>query len=154
MKPTFQNTLENLTLFNDDLSSRCVSEMEKGTVLFSSGIKSDHTHLKNLYKTRLNTAQTINKEKFTELELASWSSTVDILNASYAKNLLLGRVQSETRQYFIFWDADKFEIVSLFYLVSKTTIQDTCLQNDEYINRGLTVSSIKYIDGQKAKDWN
>jgi hypothetical protein len=148
----FKETLEGLKLENENcIAQECKNEMLNSEILFNSGFEQEKKRLTSLYKLRLRIANenaTHKKDELLSLEIA-----VKNLENSSAELLNLNWLRTELKLFLIFWDNESKKLVGIFYLYQKTSIQKTEENYLESIERGNSVSAIKYEKGKFIKEW-
>ena len=150
----FDDTIHNLNLEKDNsIAQECLNAMLNQEVLFNPGFEQEKEQLTSLYNLRLNMAKDINKDKFKEDEISNWESAIENLKNSSAKTLVLNWVRSEFRHFMMFWDYDTERLAGIFYLYPKSSIKKQEEYNEDIIERGFSVSSIKYNSGRMVKNW-
>ena len=150
----FEKTVQKLKLERDNsIAKECLNEMLNGEVLFNPGFEQEKEQLTSLYSLRLNMAKDLNKDKFKEDELSNWELAVKNLKRSSALRLELNWVSSEFKHFMMFWDCSSEQLVGIFYLYPNRDIKKQEEYNLQIIEKGFSVSSIKYDAGQFIKDW-
>ncbi|WP_324024828.1 hypothetical protein QSV08_16585 [Maribacter sp. BPC-D8] len=150
---TFTQVLTKLKAYPDDKIKQCALEMENDDVLFQKGFSKPRTELQSLYALRLNIAKDINPSKFTKDEFKTWDLAMKDLLKSNAINTYLNVVHTKLNSYFFFWNSESHKLDAYIKLKSKSTIEESELRNDEIIEKGFSVSQIKFSKGVKVRDW-
>jgi hypothetical protein len=153
-KMTFDQVFSKLERINDNSSiEECVNAIRSGDILFSPGIIQEKSKLASLYKLRVNMKKNLQKDKFTPEELDNWDLAVDILNEYECEFSNLNIISTSEKGYFLFWDNKTEKLITSFWLINRGSIKNSEKNNDLSIERGHTVSSIKYSKTEKVKDW-
>jgi len=139
------NILENS---KDPLASECLMKIRNETIHFSPGFYKDKNELASLYKLRLYNAQNLNRDKFRQEELASWSIAVNDLYNTDCKNVLLVTVNTEEKFYMIFVNADEETLASMFFLYQKTSLEDLKEYYSTVKEQGYSSSKLIYKQGK------
>ncbi|MFD0965204.1 hypothetical protein [Pseudofulvibacter geojedonensis] len=150
----FKETIENLKANNSTpIVTECLQTMTNDEVLFNGGFVQEKEKLSNLYLLRLNMSKDLNRDKFEDDEIENWEIAVDNLMKSPSEELKLSWVSSEKKTYLLFWDNQTKKLQAIYYLYSKSSIAEQEINNDKIIEQGFTVSSVKFINGKRIKDW-
>ena len=136
---------------NSTFAKECLYCIQNDTILFNAGIKKDKTELTSLYKLRLEIAK--DNSKFQIDEIASWETAITILEHSKSVALFLSMVMSERKTYFIFSDVTTKIVEAIYFLQNATSIEEQEKNNDQIIEKGYSVSTIKYIQGEEVRRW-
>jgi hypothetical protein len=151
---TFENTIHNLKLEKDNsIAQECLNVMRNGEVLFNSGFEQEKEQLTSLYSFRLNMAKDLNKDKYKADEISNWELAIKNLKTCSAKKLELNWVSSEFKHFMLFWNCESEQLAGIFYLYPKRSIKEQEKHNSEIIEKGFSVSSIKYDCGRIIKEW-
>ena len=132
-------------------AKECLDCIKNETILFNAGIKKDKVELTNLYKLRLEIAKA--NSKFQKDEIASWETAITILEASKSKALFLSSITSERKTYFIFSDTTTKKLMAIYFLNNSSSIEEQERNYDQIIEKGYSVSTIKYIQGEEVRRW-
>jgi len=150
---TFTELLAKLKTHPDNKIKQCALEMEYDDVLFQKGFSKPRTELQNLYAFRLNIARDINPSKFTKDEFKAWDLAMKNLLKSNAINTYLNIVHTKLNSYFFFWNSESYKLDAYIEFNNKSTMEESELRNDEIIEKGFSVSQIKFSKGVKVRDW-
>ncbi|NHN25038.1 hypothetical protein FIA58_005040 [Flavobacterium jejuense] len=132
-------------------AKECLYCIQNKTILFNAGIKKDKIELATLYKLRLNFAK--HNDSFKEDEILSWKKAITTLEASKSVALFLSIVTSERKTYFIFSDVSTKTVEAIYFLNNITSIEEQEKNNDQIIEKGYSVSTIKYSKGEEVRRW-
>jgi hypothetical protein len=150
----FDKTLKNLKLERDNaIAQECLDAMVKGTVLFNAGIEQERQKLASLYALRLKIATSSETQKFKNDEIVHWQQSIEDLENSNALYIRLNTVRSDQKFFMLFWDRDSESLVAILSLYAKRPLEETELYYSETIEKGFTVSTVKYEKGQMTKHW-
>lgn len=133
------------------IAKECLNSIQNETILFNAGIKKDKTELTSLYKLRLDIAK--GNSKFQIDEIASWETTITTLEASKSEALFLSIVTSERKTYLIFSDVSTKTVETIYFLYNSNSIEEQERNYDQIIEKGYSVSTIKYIQGEEVRRW-
>lgn len=133
------------------IALECLHSIQNETILFNAGIKKDKVELTSLYKLRLEIAK--DNSKFQIDEIASWETAITILEASKSVALFLSRITSERKTYFIFSDTTTKELEAIYFLNNSSSIEEQERNYDQIIEKGYSVSTIKYDKGEEIRCW-
>ena len=133
------------------IAIECLHSIQNETILFNAGIKKDKVELTSLYKLRLDIAK--DNSKFQIDEIASWETAITILEASKSVALFLSRITSERKTYFIFSDTTTKELEAIYFLNNSNSIEEQERNYDQIIEKGYSVSTIKYDKGEEIRCW-
>ncbi|WP_445710935.1 hypothetical protein [Flavobacterium sp.] len=133
------------------IAFECLHSIQNETILFNAGIKKDKVELTSLYKLRLEIAK--DNSKFQIDEIASWETAITILEVSKSVALFLSRITSERKTYFIFSDTTTKELKAIYFLNNSSSIEEQERNYDQIIEKGYSVSTIKYDKGEEIRCW-
>ena len=71
---------------------------------------------------------------------------------SKSKELFLSIVTSERKTYLIFSDTSTKTVEAIYFLYNTTSIEEQEKNNDQIIEKGYNVSTIKYEKGNKIRE--
>lgn len=133
------------------IAIECLHSIQNQTILFNAGIKKYKVELTSQYKLRLDIAK--DYSKFQKNEIASWETAIADLKASKSKVLFLSRITSERKTYFIFFDTTTKELEAIYFLNNSSSIEEQERNYDQIIEKGYSVSTIKYNQEKEVKRW-
>ncbi|CAM4085164.1 MULTISPECIES: hypothetical protein [Flavobacterium] len=143
--------LNKLLQVKSTIAMECLHSIQNETILFNAGIKKDKVELTSLYKLRLDIAK--DNSKFQKNEIASWETAITILEASKSVALFLSRITSERKTYFIFSDTTTKKLEAIYFLNNSNSIEEQERNYDQIIEKGYSVSTIKYDKGEEIRCW-
>lgn len=150
----FEITIEYLKSYPETpIAVECLNSMLNQEILYNEGIRQEKQKLTSLYSLRLNIAKDLHKNIYKKEELENWENAIKDLKKSNCEKLLLNTIITERKIFFLFWDALSIKLEAIYYLNSKLSILDQELYNDNIVKKGLSVSSVKYKNGHRVKDW-
>ncbi|NME73038.1 hypothetical protein [Flammeovirga aprica] len=153
-KLTFDQVLKGLEKITEHTSIKeLVWVIKNGDILFSPGIIQEKKNLASLYKLRVNIKKELQEDKFSKEELDNWNSAVNELDEYECIFVNLNMIITVEKIYFLFWDNKKVKLISSFWLNKEQSLNESEKNYDITIEKGYSVSSIKYSKTIKVKDW-